>query len=292
MRKHKYKLTARTTALLIVIASLACIGVLLLMHTHAATYTVTREAEDGTITQAKTLDNAKASNGKSVQFGTASSNQPADILNLSNWELTLPIETDHAGNPDIIKQPELATFTLNPYFLVNSTHDGVVFEANAGGATTSGSSYPRSELREMTDNGTNEASWSDTSGTHTMTIREAITHLPDVKPHVVAAQIHDTVSDVVMVRLEGTKLFIEGDGNEIGVLDDNYQLGTIFSVSITAAGGHIKESYNGTQKVDYAHSGSGYYFKAGCYTQSNTSKGDAADAYGQVIIYNLDVSHT
>jgi hypothetical protein len=33
------------------------------------------------------------------------------------------------------------------------------------------------------------------------------------------------------------------------------------------------------------------YFKAGCYTLSNTSY-DQADRYGEVVIYKLSVSHT
>lgn len=135
------------------------------------------------------------------------------------------------------------------------------------------------------------ASWSNTGGLHTMTIRQAITHLPDVKPHVVAGQIHDASDDVIMIRLERNHLFVEAGGDEIGVLDPAYVLGTPFTVQITARDGYIQVSYNGELKVHYNQSGSGYYFKAGCYTQSNPSKGDAADAYGEVIIYSLQVSH-
>lgn len=43
----------------------------------------------------------------------------------------------------------------------------------------------------MTGNGSHPASWSTTSGTSTMEIDEAITHLPEGTPHVVAGQIHD-----------------------------------------------------------------------------------------------------
>lgn len=217
---------------------------------------------------------------------------PSTVLNLTNWKLTLPIDTSHAGSPDEIKQPELATFTLNPYFRLNSSKNGVIFRANVNGATTSGSQYPRSELREMTNSGKQNASWSNTIGTHTMTIRQAITHTPSVKPDVVAGQIHDASDDVVMVRLEGKRLFVESDGEAIGELDGNYSLGTVFTVQMLAAGGHIKVYYNGEQKVDFIKAGSGFYFKAGCYTQSNVSRGDAPDAYGEVVIYSLQVSHT
>ena len=165
-----------------------------------------------------------------------------------------------------------------------------MFRAPVGGVTTENSDYPRTELREM--NGSSEASWSNTSGTHTMTIREAITHVPAVKPHVVAGQIHDAEDDVVMIRLERSNLFVEQNGDSIGTLDGNYRLGTEFTVELVAADGHIKVFYNGVLKVDEARSGSGWYFKAGCYTQSNPSKGDAPKAYGEVVISRLDVKHT
>jgi hypothetical protein len=220
-----------------------------------------------------------------------SATYPSDLLDLLNWKLTLPIDTSHAGSPDEIKQPELDTYSLSPYFILNSAKNGVIFQAHCGGATTSGSGYPRSELREMANNGADNASWSTSSGTHTMIIRQAITHLPEVKRHVVAGQIHDADDDVIMIRLEGTNLFVEAGGTNVGQLDSGYQLGTVFTVKIVASGGVINVYYNDILRVSYSRSVSGCYFKAGCYTQSNTSKGDAADAYGQVIIYSLTVSH-
>ena len=223
------------------------------------------------------------------RVGTAALGVPADILNLANWKLTLPIGTQRVGRPDEILQPQLARFAIAPYFVVNPTKTGVVFNAPVGGVTTSNSGYPRSELREMS--GGTEASWSNTTGVHTMTVTEAITHLPVVKPHVVAAQVHDAEDDVVMVRLEGSKLFVEQNGDSIGTLDAAYRLGTVFTVKLEASGGHVKVFYNGVLKVDSLRSGSGWYFKAGAYTQSNPTKGDAPDAYGEVVIYALDVTH-
>lgn len=216
---------------------------------------------------------------------------PADILNLSAWKVTLPIGSGH--DPQEITQPTLAHYAINPYFMVNAAHTGVVFQANAGGVTTSNSGYPRSELREMTAGGSEEASWSTTSGTNTMTVREAITHLTVVKPQVTVAQVHDGEDDVIVIRLDGPHhLYAEHNGTDYGDLDNNYVLGTAFTAQFVASGGHIRISYNGVQKVDYTKTSSGDYFKAGCYTQSNTSKGDAADAYAQVVIYALAVTHT
>ena len=58
-----------------------------------------------------------------------------------------------------------------------------------------------------------------------------------------------------------------------------------------AKNGGVGCYYNGQYIFTYPVSTSGCYFKAGCYTQSNTSTGDAPTAYGQVVIYRLAVSH-
>src|SRR5581483_8145976 len=97
---------------------------------------------------------------------------PAQVLNLAGCNLTVPTlgEADQddeddksdaekaadkaAGNADDkkakeVNQPELATFKAPPYFQVTQTCDSVAFRAPVNGITTSGSKYPRSELREM-----------------------------------------------------------------------------------------------------------------------------------------------
>ena len=213
------------------------------------------------------------------------------MLDLTEWKLQLPVDTARKGSPDAIKQPELGTFSVSPYFRTNDDKNGVIFRAHAGGFTTTNSGYPRSELREMTDGGGEEASWSTTSGKHTMVVRQAITHLPTVKPEVVAAQIHNG-NDIIVVRLEGKRLFAEHEGENLGDLNTNYQLGTVYTVKIEVSGGRINVYYNGVLKVKHEAKTTGNYFKVGVYTQSNTSKGDKASAYGEVVVYDLKVTHT
>jgi poly(beta-D-mannuronate) lyase len=188
-----------------------------------------------------------------------------------------------------VYQPELNSFA-DRWFRLNDTRDGVVFTANAGGVTTKNSGYPRSELREM--NGSEKASWSNTNGTHTLRLRQAVTELPAVKPQVVTAQIHDAEDDVIEVRVEGEQLLVEyDDGDSVVTLDPGYVLGTPYDLEIIAAGGRIRVSYNGAQKADIIKSGSGWYFKTGTYVQSNLLSGEAADAVGQVVLHSLDVRH-
>ena len=218
--------------------------------------------------------------------GASPETVPAKILDLRNFKLTLPV-----GKPTEIKTPELAGYRHETSFHVTPDGKGVAFRAPCGGATTKGSSYPRSELREM--DGKGKARWSTTRGRHRMFLRQAITHLPDRKRHVVAGQIHDDDEDVVMIRLEGRKLFVEIGGKDGPVLTRDYTLGTVFTVELIAESERIKVFYNGARSAaaDVPAKRDDCFFKAGCYTQSNPSKGDAPEAYGEVVIYDLRVTH-
>jgi poly(beta-D-mannuronate) lyase len=216
---------------------------------------------------------------------------PSRVLNLDDWKLTLPVDTPRPESPDEILQPALDKFRDPNFFAVTPAGDAVAFTAPCGGATTSGADYARSELREMENDGRSEASWSTTSGTHTMEFTQAITHLPVAKPEVVAGQIHDADDDVLVIRLENRHLFVDENGGRGPTLTSNYRLGDKFTVKFIAATGGIQVWYNGRFIYTYNVSATGCYFKAGCYTQSNTSRGDLPSAYGQVVIYNLSVTH-
>jgi poly(beta-D-mannuronate) lyase len=213
---------------------------------------------------------------------------PADLIDLDNWYLTLP--TGEEGDPDDVHPPALRSFA-GDWFRLNDARDGVVFRAHAGGATTRNSKYPRSELREMRDGAL--AAWSNASGTHTMRLRQAVTELPRAKPHVVTAQIHDEDDDVVMVRLEGTQLKVEyDDGRSEIVIDQHYELGTPYDLRIVAADRAVEVFYDDRLVADLPISGDGWYFKTGCYVQSNPERGDAPDAIAEVVLYSLEVEHS
>lgn len=224
----------------------------------------------------------------------APSQAPGQLLDLTNWNLTLP--SGSPGKPDTVQQPALATYS-SPFFQVDAGRHGVVFTSDAGGVTTKGSSYPRSELRET--KGDRLAEWSNRTGTHTLEVRQSVITLPPVKPEVVTAQIHDEEDDVIEIRLEDNRLIAQynGDGSGSGdkaefVLDPAYVLGTPYDLRIVAARGQVDVFYNGAHSGTAALAGDDWYFKTGSYLQSNVSRGDAADAVGQVVLYALRVSHT
>jgi Alginate lyase len=222
---------------------------------------------------------------------------PAQWLDLSNWKITLPIDAkgQTSGTAVEVTQPKLAILEMPPWFTLNNSQTAVVFRANHGGATTSGSGNPRSELREMDATGLKPASWSSTSGTHTLWIKQAVTALTKTKPHTVAGQIHDNKDDVTVFRLEGKNLYItDGNNTKAKLLTSDYALGTVFTVKFIVANGEVNYEYNEQPVANYKQSknGSGWYFKVGNYTQSNpTTAIDDVAAYAEVQVFDFKVTH-
>ncbi|OEF25562.1 polysaccharide lyase family 7 protein [Vibrio rumoiensis] len=75
---------------------------------------------------------------------------PSGNFELIDWTLGVPIDEDDNGKSDTIKEVELSSgYELFPYFYTGSD-GGMVFRSYVSGPKTStGTSYTRSELREM-----------------------------------------------------------------------------------------------------------------------------------------------
>ena len=248
------------------------------------------DSDDGSTASAAPATAAPATTAAVPALAGAgrTASKPGELIDTNEWYLTLP--TGKEGSPDTIEGSQLATYH-SKFFDLTKARDGIVFNAGADGVTTKNSHYPRSELREM--NGSEKASWSNTSGTHVFDVREAFTKLPSAKPEVVGVQIHDAEDDVMQIRLEGKKLMVQyHDGKSEAVLDPDYQLGTPFDTRIVAANGKVDVLYNGEKKAELPLSGSGWYWKVGAYVQSNGSKGDGAGSTGEVVVYKADISHS
>jgi len=224
---------------------------------------------------------------------------PSERLDLSRWKLTLPVATDgDSEEPRDILQPELATYQMNPWFFLTSDKKGVAFRAPVNAPTTANSDYPRTELREMTQDGTENAYWPSTNGTHTLFLDQAITAVPENKPDVVAGQIHGDDDDLLVIRLEYPKLYITRSKSDVYTLDENYTLGKRFTVKFVAEDGKIMVYYNNSAAPVYTleKEVKEAYFKAGVYTQSNCETEEeenlcSANNYGEVVIYQATVTH-
>ena len=223
-----------------------------------------------------------------VRTGPVDCSRPGRILELSDWKLTLPVGAN--GKPTEILSARLGSYA-STYFGVGRSCNAVRFRAPVNGVTTVDSQNPRSELREMVG-GRAPAAWSSTSGTHTMTVTEAFTRLPEGNPQVVGGQIHDADDDISVFRLEGKNLYVtNGDDPHFRLVTSNYVLGTPFQARYVVGGGVIKAYVDGRLVATINRTFTGAYFKAGAYTQANC--GDASpcdnDNYGEVLIYALKV---
>jgi len=221
---------------------------------------------------------------------------PAQALDLTNWKLQLPIAKDSDSIVEV-KQPQLATYSKSPYFVTASStcSSGVKFLAPVNGAHTSGSHYARTELREMTNNGRDNASWSSTIGTHTFTETIAFTALPKIKPDVVGAQIHNATEDISLLVLRGSKLYIsDGDNTKAKLVTDNYKLGTKVDMKWVVSGGVTRAYINGSLQLTIDRAYDGAYFKAGAYPQASCDNSSPCSStnYGSTTITKLTVSHS
>jgi hypothetical protein len=328
----------------VIVVIVIALGLHYLAGSHAAGPYVAVEAESGVLGDGAIVvnNNTAASSNGYVQFGSQTSGQdqyPAQILNLSDWKITMPYDSNGElfesgitpGDAVEVTQPALATFT-DKYFYVNSTNDAVNFMAPVNGATTSGSGYPRSELRQMaTSNGSDEASWNMASSSiNSETVEGSADHLPEVKPQIVVAQIHDSSHDIIEILADaigshstdytaseptdcsgsggdinnsGCKFDIcyryDGTEDQSHCLIYDYTIGTKYSLTMSVQNSVITMSatYNGVSttitKTDTSSDDSeGNYYKAGCYTQSNYStEGNYVD-YGESTIYALSAVYS
>ncbi|AWB66140.1 translation initiation factor SUI1 [Saccharobesus litoralis] len=246
---------------------------------------------------------------------------PSDLMdNYNQWKITYPI-ADSDGDPVEIKQLYQVT---SEYFYVNETGDGIVFYApiNDDNAPTENSTYIRSELRERTADGSSDIYWT-TSGKHVVYAKQAITHLPIVKDHIVATQIHgnksEGIDDALVLRLEGSHLFLSFNGGQLRddlTIKTNYSLGTVHEIMFEVINGkhYVYYSEDGNLNSAYAagnadqylvkdgsndyvmdRSYGDAYFKIGNYTQSNSDKEGSytnhPDNYGEVVVYDFWVDH-
>lgn len=90
--------------------------------------------------------------------------QYADI-NFTNWKVTLPVDEDNNGKPDEYQPDELKDFAyqtlepVQPYMYDDTTDESLVFYCFQGGATTTNSSFPRTELRELINPNNSRENW-------------------------------------------------------------------------------------------------------------------------------------
>ncbi len=231
---------------------------------------------------------------------------PSGNFNLSNWKITLPVDQKGTISGTAVEVQNLSGYENSKYFYTGS--DGaMVFYAPVNGATTKGSSYARSELREM--NGTERAAWTLSKGGFMSATLEvdAAPNREGVGGKLVVGQIHGQNDELVRLYWEnGTVYFVNdraGSGNSETkfTLKDargatpSISLNEKFSYTINAKGSSLDvdvyadgKVYESSTKINSVWQSDTFYFKAGAYLGANESNGSGA---GQASFYALDFNH-
>ncbi|WNR43826.1 polysaccharide lyase family 7 protein [Paenibacillus roseipurpureus] len=244
--------------------------------------------------------NAVGSSPNSAEVSASTQVPPSTNFDLSHWKLTIPDSTASE-----ISVAQLANGYTSPYFYTDPSDGSMTFWAPVNGGTTSGSSFPRSELREMLVPNDNTTNWM-WSGIHTMTATEKVTVVPSTGK-VIALQIHGVsptggnANPLVKMQYDSNKHAVDflAKNASVGGSDTHFVFGGIhvgdtYNAQIQVIDGVLYMTVNGvTQSYDFIAADPGwkdlqFYFKAGAYTQDNV--GPSTEG-GVVKIYSLHVTH-
>lgn len=220
--------------------------------------------------------------------------KPADILGITGaralWKLQYGVP-GVSGIKEASQAQLLAGFEVVPYFAV--TADGWVqvrVPVNAG--TTSGSSYPRCELREMTASGS-EAAWDSKSTTRWYEYELMVTHLPAKKPQMCVMQLHDDSDDLIEVIYQksasgGWEFTQRVNGSSSGQPRVSHTLGRpcVLALGIVKGVPRVYRDGVAIMSTTKMPQSSKTYAKCLAYVQSNLSY-DKATEYGEIMARNV-----
>jgi hypothetical protein len=187
------------------------------------------------------------------------------------------------------------------YFYTDTTDGSMVFFTPSNGGTTSGSQYPRNELRQTSAG----ANWKLTdTATHKMSASCKVTKAPNANPTVVIGQVHGSNDNSELIELEWmgnsagncrvSAMFQTNDAagsNYFVQLASGLSLGSLVTYELKMKSGVVTVTVNGksgsqTYTTQYYGTTDGYYFKAGNYLQYHSTD---ASAVSEVKFYSLDV---
>jgi hypothetical protein len=232
---------------------------------------------------------------------------PSQNFDLSDWKLQLPVDAKGSYSGKAAEIRNLLGY--DDQWFETGPDGAMVFRAPVQGATTGGSVYARSELREM--NGSVPAEWSLKEGGHmqaTLEIDRAPTDADGSPGRIVIGQVHGGDSQLVRLYWNDGDVYYATDDAEGSTKKDlhveltdskgntpNVSLNEKFSYSIDVQGHDLRVSvtadgrtYSSTQKIDASWDDNEFYFKAGTYLGVNEKDGSG---FGQTSFFDLAVDH-
>lgn len=224
------------------------------------------------------------------------SDTPNKNFDLSHWKLTLPVASDGStsGKAATISTAKLTSGYVSPWFYTDGVDGQMSFWSPVVGATTSGSPYTRSELREMLNPNDDSVNW-NLDGESILDARASVQQVPSASGRVVVGQIHG-YTDGPLIKITYMHDFGTGLGTLVAqlnatpsatsaidfVLATNLHLGDDFTYRIDVLNHTVTVSSetgaSNTWVIDPSWNTSTLYFKAGAYTiaqGTNSTDGSA-----------------
>ncbi|HMP81364.1 MAG TPA: polysaccharide lyase family 7 protein [Verrucomicrobiota bacterium] len=228
---------------------------------------------------------------------------PGGNFNLTNFYLGLPVDSSGgtSGSSASISAAQLTGGYSNALFFYTAQDGAMTFWSPVTGATTPGSSYPRSELREQIVPGNNDINWLP-YGVHTLTAQCRVTQVPSTAK-VIIGQIHCKTGNArPLLKLQYNNGVIEAlvktNSNfnpDYKFIFQNVGLGNLITYQIRQENGLLTTTVNGSNQTinvfatDPDWATNGFYFKAGSYCQDNAGPTNEGS---RVAFYALNRSHT
>jgi poly(beta-D-mannuronate) lyase len=194
------------------------------------------------------------------------SRPPGQNFNLSNFQLQTPFAS--GSSVQVISQPALATYTSSVFY--TAADGAMTFWCPVNGATTGGTSYPRSELRDLNE-------W-PVSSTHTLTATCRVLQQPS-NGNTIIGQVHGNISGTELCKLRFSNGTVEAGvkpqlgGAETRLFIGNYSVGATLNYTIKVSNHLLTVTVNGSTVTHSLNSSwdaeTRYYFKAGTYPQDN-----------------------
>lgn len=226
------------------------------------------------------------------------------MIALKNWNRTKPVDKNGKTAGEAVEVPAVGNTPIND--------DGsITFHAPVDGAHTSGSKYPRDELRELIKG--KKAAWKLSQGgtmTATLTVDAVPTQKGGAPGKIVIGQIHGKKDELCRLYWNAGVVNFHNDISGKDRKEHEFPLkngvGEICKIPLGVQFSYKIEARNDTLLVDaYTKDGQTYsatihpldkkwasdslYFKAGVYLGNNAKQG--AKGYGQVTFTALSVVH-
>jgi hypothetical protein len=214
-----------------------------------------------------------------------------------------------SGHVDIPVSTVESGYIEEDYFYLNPAGTGVTFRCHPDGAKTStNTKYPRTEMREYRQNGTDKAAWPANSGSHEFEYEWSVGQIWPNKCVTTMGQIHDASSDAMAIKMSGT------DRTSLDVVAVFYDtvhptklltgydatqgdLAAHHTIKVNVSGGGVCKIYmDGALKITSTAmqgKGAGHYWKYGAYGQSAVSAGgnEPSSSRTDVTYYSHKTTH-